>query len=276
MTKLIGTLSLSAAVLLFPALPRAQDAWEDEPPRADAAPQAPPSELPPAPPSEMPAAPQVEAPAQSGAPVPPGQWVYTQQYGWVWMPYADAYTSVPANGSGEPYAYVYYPAYSTWTWIAAPWVWGIGPWPVFGVYGPARFAWYGHGWWRYPSHWHYAPSRAWGGSGFRPGYRGAPAPYRGTFGGFRAPAAAPRGSGFGGHNAGFTPPRVTGGRGGGFAGGGNPGWHGAGSSGFRGAGNPGWHGAGSSGGHGGGSSGGHAGNGGSGRSGGGGGHGHGR
>ena len=65
------------------------------------------------------------------------------------MPYGDVYTHVPANGEGEPYAYVYYPSYG-WTWVAAPWVWGYGTWPYFGVLGPARFWWYARGWWRGP------------------------------------------------------------------------------------------------------------------------------
>jgi hypothetical protein len=201
MTKLIRTLSLlSAALLLTPALPRAEDAWTDEPAQA-AEPQPQPGEMPPAPPAETPPPPQaMEAPAQAPAAVPPGQWVYTQQYGWIWMPYADSYTSVPASDSGAPFAYVYYPASSCWTWVAAPWVWGWGPWPFFGVTGAVRFGWYGHGWWRYPSRWHYAaPVRGfaggYGGSGFVPSGRGGwvAAPSRGgTVGGYRAPAAVPR------------------------------------------------------------------------------------
>lgn len=223
MTKPLGTLALAAALTLAPALSRAQedqpywtqDGWEgaaDEPPPTEAPPAPPPAEVPPAPP---------QAQAQP-APVPPGQWVYTQQYGWIWMPYADAYTQVPPSGSGTPYAYVYYPAYG-WTWLAAPWVWGIGPWPVFGVWGPVRFAWYSHGWWRYPARWHYhAPAYGgWGhrgygpgyhGYGYAPGYRGhgpgwggrvgitRPAPHRASVGAFRggAPAQAFTGRGGGG------------------------------------------------------------------------------
>jgi hypothetical protein len=180
-------------MVLAPGLAAAQDAteWQSEP--APASPQ--PGELPPAPPAQPPAAPQPQVQAQVAAPVPPGQWVYTQQYGWIWMPYADAYTRVPANGYGEPYAYVYYPAYQTWTWLAAPWVWGIGPWPVFGAYGAVGFGWYGHGWWRYPAHWHYAPARGYPAYGFRPAYVGggrsvAPAPYRASVGAVRGTAGA--------------------------------------------------------------------------------------
>jgi hypothetical protein len=113
--------------------------------------------------------------------VPPGQWVYTSQYGWVWMPYGDAYTYVPPDGAGEPSMYVYYAGYG-WTWIAAPWVWGYGPWPWFGAAGPYGFGWYGYGWWRQPWRYRYVPR------GPMPYGRGggAPAPVRG---GAVAPAA---------------------------------------------------------------------------------------
>ena len=103
-----------------------------------------------------------------GQTAPPGQWVYTQQYGWVWMPYGDAYSYVPPDGEGEPYEYVYYPSYG-WNWVVAPWIWGYGAWPHFGVYGPGRFGWYGHGWWRTPGRWNFRPSvgrAAFGGHGF--------------------------------------------------------------------------------------------------------------
>jgi len=70
--------------------------------------------------------------------------VYTEGYGWVWMPYEQAYTYVtPADD--DAYAYVYYPAYG-WEWIRAPWVIGIGPRPYWGRIGPVRFAWYAHPW----------------------------------------------------------------------------------------------------------------------------------
>jgi hypothetical protein len=244
MTKLIETLAVSAAVALAPVLAAAQQSeWEDTPaPQAaqpEQAPPPPPAEAPPAPQAQPPA-PQAQAPAP--APVPPGQWVYTQQYGWIWMPYADAYTSVPAGGSGTPYAFVYYPAFAVWTWVAAPWIWGVGPWPVFGVYGAVHFGWYGHGWWRYPSYWHYyGPAYA---GGFRPGYRPVPpyrpAPYRGGFNGYRGPVAsapgyrapafvahgAVRAPAFTGHGGGFSSGRSWGG--GGRGGGG---WHGGGGHG---------------------------------------------
>jgi hypothetical protein len=75
---------------------------------------------------------------------PSGQWVYTEGYGWVWMPYEQAYTYV-SPAEDDAYAYVYYPA-SGWQWIHAPWVLGVGPRPYWGPLGPVRFGWYAHPW----------------------------------------------------------------------------------------------------------------------------------
>jgi hypothetical protein len=130
-------------------------------------PGAPPGEVPPPPP---------------GAPLPDGQWVYTQQYGWVWMPFEDQFTFVPPGGAGEPLQYVFYGGYG-WTWVAAPWVWGYGPGPRWGRPGPNRYAWYRNGWWRTPQRWRYTapPAR---GPIARPGIRPPPP-------GSRAPIAPP-------------------------------------------------------------------------------------
>lgn len=222
MPKLIATSALLATLAVLPAAARAQDdgyaVAETEVTPDGAAP----AWTPPAP-AETPAPP---AQAQPQATTPPGQWVYTQQYGWIWMPYADTYTQVPGNGYGEPYAYVYYPAYSTWTWVAAPWIWGYGPWPVFGVWGPARFGWYGHGWWRSPARWRWAPSHAWyPGGGWR-----APAPLHRGGGAWSAPAFAPSRGGFGVVRGGAAPGHAYRGGGGG-RGGGHGGGRGGGGSG---------------------------------------------
>jgi hypothetical protein len=83
------------------------------------------------------------------------------------MPYGEDYTYVPPDGYGEPYVYVYYPAIG-WNWVVAPWVWGFGPWPFFGVHGPFHFAWYRHGWWRSPWRWHFAPAPRFVFHGVRP------------------------------------------------------------------------------------------------------------
>jgi hypothetical protein len=208
------------------------------------------------PPPQYDQAPQYQQQPQA----PAGQWVDTQQYGRVWMPYADAYTYTPPSGYGEPQAYVYYPSYG-WTWVVAPWIWGFGPWPTFGVYGAAHFGWYGHGWWRTPSRWHYAPSYRAGGyppshGGYGPGTR--PPPYRSSPGvrGVGAPGyrgmgqaswgSAPRGVGAPGWSGGNHAAGAPGGSGA-YRGGGSPGRNGGGHGGeARGAGGR------ASGGHGGG------------------------
>jgi hypothetical protein len=212
MRKLIGTLVVSGSLAVLPGTARPQVdeqadssgfvagvAAETAPPSTQA-----PSELPPSPPSEVP--PEPPAQVQPPPSTPPGQWVYTEQYGWIWMAYADSYMHVPPDGYGQPYAYAYYPTYG-WCWLAAPWVWGFGPWPSFGIFGPARFGWYGHGWWRNPGRWHYAPSRG-GSYGPRPapafrggaGFGGArPPPYRSGAGtGGARPPPHQSGAGFGG------------------------------------------------------------------------------
>ncbi len=126
-----------------------------------------------APPSPPPNATPPPPPTAGG--LPEGQWVYTQQYGWVWMTYGDAFTYVPPGGSGEPLEYLYEPTYG-WVWVVSPWVWGVGPWPYFGRRGPSSFAWYRHGWWRTPSRWRYRPAPARG----EPSAHGIrPAPPRG-------------------------------------------------------------------------------------------------
>ncbi len=92
----------------------------------------------PAAPVQLPPAPVVGyAPAPSEV-VTGGQWVFTAQYGWLYMPYGSRYVVTPAAG---PYAYVYYPSYG-WRWLSAPWVVGTGPYPYFGVHGPYAYGWY--------------------------------------------------------------------------------------------------------------------------------------
>jgi len=97
----------------------------------------------------VPAAPPVApplAPLQARAVAPAlqvvteagGQWVYTGQYGWVYMPYGAQYVYTQSAGA---YAYVYYPTFG-WRWLAAPWILGSGPHPYFGARGPFAYAWY--------------------------------------------------------------------------------------------------------------------------------------
>src|SRR4029077_1075561 len=118
-----------------------------------------PAEAPPAPPAQVPAPPQQpieSASPQATQPAPEmaqpaptataqGQWVYTQQYGWVWMPYGSQYTYTPAQTGVYPSEYVYSPSYG-WSWVVAPWVFGWGITPYFGVYGASHFGWYNHYW----------------------------------------------------------------------------------------------------------------------------------
>lgn len=168
---------LAAACLLAAALPAAAsvasgaggDIISTQAPgdgQAEAVPDATPGDDAPAAPSTQPPANPSPPPQAEPAPpgTTPGQWAYTSQYGWLWMPYGDPYTYVPADGWGQPYEYVYGPTFG-WTWVVAPWVWGFGPWPFFGVIGPVHFGWWGHGWWRAPWRWHFVPA-----PGRRPGF----------------------------------------------------------------------------------------------------------
>ncbi len=147
---------------------------------------------------------QAQAPAQ---PTPPaGEWVYTEQYGWIWMPYGSAYTYLPPNG-GAPDMYVYYPAVG-WSWVIAPWLWGWGPMPYFGVFGPSRFVWWGSGFGRwYGFRGGYA---GWYGRGYWrggrwQGHRGAyPAPARG---GYAPHGYAPRSSRAAPWRSSYAPPQ---------------------------------------------------------------------
>jgi hypothetical protein len=203
----------------------------------------PPTEAVPPPPSEIPAPPSDQSGAvnEQGA-APAGQWVYTQQYGWLWMPYGSNYTYVPPNG-GTPDMYAYYPSVG-WTWLVAPWIWGWGAAPYWGAYGPWGYGWYGYGYGRWfgwgqpwvgrPCFWHGGvwhgapapfhpagpratgvrpPAGAWGSragsaNGMRSGAPmargGVPAPHAsGSFGGPRGFAPRPNGN-FGGRpSAGF-------------------------------------------------------------------------
>jgi len=98
-------------------------------------------EEPPPPPEQTPGAPA----AQAQASPPAGQWVYTQQYGWLWMPQDDRYTFWSDYEYGDPYMYVYYPRIG-WTWVAAPWLWGWGPVPWFGPGAGVYYHWAGNDW----------------------------------------------------------------------------------------------------------------------------------
>jgi len=211
--------SLGAILTLSTALANAQSVEaptvggepQDQAAAQAAQPSSPaPAEAPPAPPAQLPAppqqpvqnaAPQWSEPAPEAAqPVPTaaaqGQWVYTQQYGWVWMPYGSQYTYAPTQAGVYPSEYVYSPSYG-WSWVTAPWVFGWGVAPYFGVYGASHFGWYNHYW--AGGGWHgYRP--VYGGYG-RPVYGGYGRPVYGGYGyrgaspyyGYHPGYAAPRG-----------------------------------------------------------------------------------
>jgi hypothetical protein len=92
------------------------------------------------------------APTEAGA----GQWVYTAEGGYIWVPNGATTSAV----EGVPYTYLYTPAYG-WTWYASPW--GFGPF----TYG----SWVGSAW-PYGFHaWAYGPA-GWGWRGGMAGYHG--------------------------------------------------------------------------------------------------------
>jgi hypothetical protein len=105
---------------------------------------------------EVSSAPAPQAQASSAA----GQWVYTNQYGWVWMPYGQQYVDEAAWGAPTPYQFVYSIGVG-WRWVAAPWLWGWGHYRGGYVRGgtvyraPAyRAPSYRSGWTRRGTTWH--------------------------------------------------------------------------------------------------------------------------
>jgi hypothetical protein len=122
-------------------------------PDENARPPTPPPDAqpPPPPPSPPPPISQPMQPAQTNPPPAPapsnvnGEWVYTAQYGWIWIPYDQQYTYVNVN-SGVAFEFAFYPRFG-WRWVLAPWVLGLGPGPYF-IHGPRLFAWYRHPWFR--------------------------------------------------------------------------------------------------------------------------------
>jgi len=130
--------STGASVPLQPPAPPPKETPPPPVTQAPPPPHAQPIEPPPAANAPRPAAPAVRAPA--------GQWVYTQQYGWLWMPYEQAYTHVVPDAA-LAYMFVYYPAFG-WRWVVAPWVLGFGVAPYWGALGPVHFVWYARPWFR--------------------------------------------------------------------------------------------------------------------------------
>jgi len=127
--------------------------WAQMPPPPPPTPPVPgtPPPPPPVPPNAM---------EQAQPTLPPGQWVYTAQYGWVWMPYGTNFTWI--SPPGEPYMFVY--GGWGWGWLPAPWLLGAGPALYFGVGGHEHehYTWYGH-----PEYWHGHPHQPAPPHGFR-------------------------------------------------------------------------------------------------------------
>jgi len=205
------------------AVPQPRTASEEVQPTTAAPSQAPPvpPEQPPLPPGQGQAPQQIQQTASPAQGAGAGQWVDTNQYGWIWMPYGEQYTYEGTADDTSPYSYAYYPSYG-WMWLAAPWVWGWGAYPYFGALGPSGFGWYrglyraGYGWGGYRGggrggYGMRGGNR--GGNGYGGGFRGAGnyravGGYRGgslggnrAVGGFRGGGGGgPRG-GFGGHSS---------------------------------------------------------------------------
>jgi hypothetical protein len=97
--------------------------------------------------TETSTAPAQQAPVYTAAPPVPavsaqGQWVYTDQYGYIWVPEGSSTVYVQE----QPYVYLYTPTYG-WTWYGSPWGPGryyYGPW-VHRAWGAPR-VWHRGGW----------------------------------------------------------------------------------------------------------------------------------
>ncbi len=119
-------------------LPTTPQPTDKPTPTAAPTPPAPPQQTQPTPPAAPTTPPTTEVPA--------GQWVYTQQYGWVYAPYAQAYTYV-APDAAVAQSYVWRVGIG-WGWLLSPWIFSIGPRPYWGAYGPRYYAWHARPWFR--------------------------------------------------------------------------------------------------------------------------------
>ncbi len=126
-----------------------------------------------------------------------GQWMYTGQYGWLYMPYGSAYTS-PIYAGSIPNQYAYYPGYG-WRWLSAPWVVGWGAHPYFGRWGYSHFGWYR------PSYYGRYGFRGYGVHSVYGGYRGGVyGGYRGGYGGYHGAVYGARPGGYGAYRGGVS------------------------------------------------------------------------
>ena len=202
-----AAVALSAALLLSPGIPAADTTPQAVEPTGPA-----PTWVPP-PPTEVNVQTGEEVVVQATAPA--GQWVFTSQYGWIWMPHGNAFTFLPSNG-GTPNMFVYYPAVG-WSWVIAPWVWGWGAMPWVGFAGWGGYPWFGHGWGTWYGFARPFAYAGWYGGGYYHGGRwnGVGPGYRPPPGGGRG--APPRPPGVGGVPPGGRPGGTVAGRPGGVA-----------------------------------------------------------
>ncbi len=168
---------LSLVLVASPLAARA----DDEMPQAVQPTSQAPTWVPP-PPTEVDAETGTEVAVQASAPA--GQWVFTSQYGWIWMPFGSGFTFVPVSGA-TPNMFVYYPVVG-WTWVIAPWVWGWGPQPWCAA-GWGGYPWWGWGFGRWYGFAGPYSSAAWHGGGYWGGGR-----WHGVGGGYRPPPPPPR------------------------------------------------------------------------------------
>jgi len=172
MKTFLSAVALTAALLLSPLATLADPTPQGVEPNEPA-----PTWIPP-PPTEVSVETGEEVVIQQATPA--GQWVFTSQYGWVWMPHGTSFTYLPVSGA-TPNMFVFYPAVG-WSWVIAPWVWGWGPMPWFGFAGWSGFPWWGSGfgtWYGFARPYAYA---GWNGGGYFRGGR-----WNGVGPGYRPP-----------------------------------------------------------------------------------------
>jgi hypothetical protein len=92
----------------------------------------------------------VAIPTPSQEPTRIGQWVYTAQHGWLYMPYGQQYVTEGTGDDTATYEYAYSPSYG-WNWVQAPWVSGLGPYPYYGTVGAGSYVWSSQAYSRYYS-----------------------------------------------------------------------------------------------------------------------------
>ena len=132
--RTVASMVALALPLVMLALPRVASAQEEPAPNVIVE-QAPAAQAPGQPTAPPPVA-QAE-PTDGSLAAPPqatpvyaqpatGQWVYTDAYGWIWVPAGSTSYEV----ASQPYVYLYTPSYG-WTWYVSPWGRGAyyaGPW----------------------------------------------------------------------------------------------------------------------------------------------------